>query len=118
MRPLVSAQAPLGAVVPPIEEAEHVEAPVMGEGHAVAHTRVVAARAPVEHGLPVRAEDLPLSPSDLLAATGERQDLLVSEGAVPEGGVIDPAAETRLDAPPCRLRADQARDAAARPEAA
>ena len=90
---LVRPLAPLAAVMAPIEQVEQAERALVEHGHAIAGPSVVAARFPILgrglHG----AVDLALAPGDFLRPTGQRDDLLVAERAVPDGHVIDLAAE-------------------------
>ena len=77
----------------PIEQVEQAERAVVEHRHAVAGPSVVAARFPVLGRGPHRAVDLPLAAADFLRPAGQRGDLLVAKRAIPDGHVIDLAAE-------------------------
>ena len=83
------AEAPLAAVVAPVEEVEEVEAAVVEEGHAVTDAGVVAAGLPIVERGPLGAEDFDIASADGGVAAGESGDVVVGEAGVPEEDLVD-----------------------------
>ena len=91
VRILVRAQAPFAGVMAPVKEPKQVERLIMEEGHAVPGIRIVSARSPILQRGVLFPQNLGFPPGDRIGASAESGNLVIGQGAVPQGNVVDHA---------------------------